>query len=266
VGDTTRGRRRRRRRRIVGDRGHRASGVRCARRPSGHGAAAERHHGGATGNDRRVPPAGQADPVAAPRRRQPVPGTGRPTLRGRPSAAQARGGRAARVPLHGRAQRHSPVRRVPVERARAVRPDGDADEGNAAGRGTGRCDRGRDVVIVCAVGGWRTNPVQDGHGHSRTGRAAQVHRSQPSVLRRTATEAAQQRRGRSAVRARLVDAGRTRYLRRGLQSLRNPLLPHGQDQIFELFLNSSRSSAQSTRNDDLCAHFTSVAILSVCKL
>jgi len=89
--------------------------------------------------------------------------------------------------LHGRAQRHSPVRRVPVERARAVRPDGDANEGDAAGRGTGRRDRGRDVVG--AVGGRRTGAVQDGHGHSRTGRAAQVHRSQPGVLRGTAAEA-----------------------------------------------------------------------------
>lgn len=247
MGDTARRRRRQRRSRAVGDRCHRAGGVRGARRPSGHGAAAERHHGGPSGDDRRVPPTGQADPVAAPRRRQPVPGTGRPALRGRPPTSQARGGRAARVPLHGRAQRHSPVRRVPVERARAVRPDGDADEGDAAGRRIGRRDRGRDVVVV----GRRTGPVQDGHGHSRTGRAAQVHRSQSGVLRGTAAEAAQQRRGRSAVRARLVDAGRTRYLRRGLQGVRNALLPHGQDQIFELFLNNSRGCPQSTRNDDL---------------
>jgi len=219
VGDTAGGRRRRRRRRTVGDRGHGAGGVRGARGPSGHGAAAERHHRGAAGDDRRVPPAGQAGPVVAPRRHQLVPGTGRPALRGRQQAAQARGGRAARVPVHGRAQRHASVRRVPVERERAVRPHGHADEGNAAGR---RRDRQWDV----AVGGRRTGrrrPVQDGHGDTGTGGAAQVHRGQPGVLRGTAGG-----RGRSAVRARPVVADRTQRHRR-LQDHRNALLPDGQD-------------------------------------
>lgn len=125
------GGRRRRRCGTVGDGGHGAGGVRGAGRPRGHGTAAERHHGGATGDDRRVPPAGQVGPVAAPRRRQPVPGAGRHALRGRPPAAQARGSRAAHVSVHGCAERHASVRRVSVERTRARRPHGVPDEGDA---------------------------------------------------------------------------------------------------------------------------------------
>lgn len=83
MGDTAGWQWRRRRRRPVGDRGHGAGGVRRARGPSGHDTVAERHHRCTARDDRRVPPAGQARSVVAPRRHQLVPGTGRPALRGR---------------------------------------------------------------------------------------------------------------------------------------------------------------------------------------
>lgn len=134
--------------------------------------------------------------------------------------------------MHGRAKRHASVRRVPVERACAVRPHGDADEGNAAGRRGGR----RWEFVVGAGRTDRQRPVQDCHGDTGTGCAAQVHRGQPGVLRGTAGGAGRhRRRGRSAVRARSVDADRTQRHRR-LQDHRNSFLPHGQDKIFELLL------------------------------
>lgn len=122
-----------RRRGAVHNGGHGAGGVLGARRPSGHDTVAERHHGGAAGADRCVPPTGKTDPAAAARRCEPVPGAGRAALRGRPPTAQARVGRTARVPVHGRPERHAPIRRVPVERACVHRPNGIANEGNTGG-------------------------------------------------------------------------------------------------------------------------------------
>lgn len=190
LGSATRGERGRRRGAVC-DGGYCARGVRGARRPRGYGAAAKRNNGGATGDDRRVPPAGQTCPVAAPRRRQLVPGTGCAALRGRPPATKARDRRTTRVPVHGCLEQYASVHRVPVECPRAHRPDRVADEGN-----TGRRDeRQRDGR------GQHGRPVQDSHGDAGTGCSAQVQRGQPGVLRGTAVNGC-------PVRARSAHTGR----------------------------------------------------------
>lgn len=146
------------RRNPVREGGRGARGVRGARRPCGRGTAAERPNERATGDGGRVPPARRTGTIAVSWRRQPVPGAGRATLRGRTSVSEACGHRTACVPVHGCLEQYARVCRVPVERGRGCRPNRVADEGDATS--------------------WS---VPDGDGDVREGRAAQVQRDKPRV-------------------------------------------------------------------------------------